>query len=256
MAQYVHISSPPAPGLRLPSLQVLLHVCMVEPAAATCRLLAALPGLRELDISFGESQYLADSQVQGAEGEATLPGPALTPPGTSFTALKADYWGSEFPAAGAAEHFACVFGAAAHLQELNLRWPRSSSAMPHLPDLGSMRQLRCLKFRGGDDEQVQLEDLLLMLRPPAVANSLRSLRLVSMRAINPQAVLVLQEVLPALTHLEMVYCSDLPGPPPLTAAGAQGGVELRTKEQRWALLRQLVLPRLTFEFHPIIEYHH
>lgn len=180
-----------------------------------------------------------------------------------LTCLTIDYRAGSHTAAAAAEHFTAAFAGATAVKRLALRWPASSDAAPHLPDLSFCYQLQYLEVTGclGKDRTLE-EDLLLMLRPPGVAASLRTLVLVHMPLVTPRAVLALQQELTALTKLTMHSCGKLQLPAvAATAAGAgaaQGasdlGVAVRSVQQQWALLKQLVLPRLTFRVDPNTMY--
>jgi hypothetical protein len=110
----------------------------------------------------------------------------------------------------------------------------------------------------GREDSVQEEDLLLMLRPLGVVACLTSLTLHNMPLVSPRAVLLLQQELPVLKEFTMVDCGMLQAPAVGLTGAVEGGqgdgtgelpVHVRTEQQQWALLKQLILPRLTFNLH-------
>jgi hypothetical protein len=283
--QNVYVCSCPPAGLTLPPLQALLGVHIAVPAAATRHLLGALPGLSKLTISKWSTSPVVGgtavqegarvaSQQQAAGGstqqETTAggiqQGPSTAVLSSSLTQLCVNYRRGNHTTAAAAAHFSTAFGGVTALRRLVLYWPSSSDAAPHLPDLSPFPELLVLELYGfGAGDMTLEEDLLLMLRPAGggggaggggAAASLKALVLNHMPLVSPRAVLALQQELTALTRLTLFGCGKLQLPAavaapttPGAADAAHGGGELaaRSQQRQWELLKQLVLPRLTFQ---------
>jgi hypothetical protein len=217
-ASGVHISCRPPSGLRLHKLEYLLGVVQLF-GTDTRLVLAACPALRTIHLHVEPEE---DQQVEG-HGEGVSYGTAAAAAGGGddvaasavpsnalrYAELAFEPAGTMKPEAAAA-HFAAVAPALAGVLRLALHWPRSSTAAPHLPELGRLTALTQLHMSSWPItwtdhlEHVPADDLLVMLQP--LKPTLRVLCLTGFKSIPLGMVLVLQDMLPALQYVCMHHC--------------------------------------------------